>query len=516
MSGENASSSGAGSGSGGRAAIPYDYSSNTNKHERSANHNKPPMFNGDPEMFSWWKTKMYSHIMGMDDELWEILEEGVGDLKLDEEGAALDRKAHTAEQKKLYKKHHTIRGILVAALPHKEYLKMSDKSTTKAMFTSLCSNYEGNKKVREAKVTILVHQYELFRMKEDESIETMYSRFQTLVSGLQILKKSYVASDHVNKILRSLPAKWRPKVTTIEEAKDLNTLSVEDLISSLKCHEIGLNEHEPIKKPKSIALKSRGKSSKALKALESEEESTSEDIDEDPEIVQKMAMLSNRLQYLAKKNKRFLSKGISHKSSRKEEKGCFNCKKTGHFIAECPDLQKDKSKDKSKKLIFKSNKFKKQIKKSLMATWEYLDNESESDEEEAEDEAKIAMALVATDENEVESSDVESCTNSETETEVYSKLTRSELVEFIKELLSLYENQSSELKKVKQHYIKLAKLHDSTKNEMEILQYEYNNLKIVTEKGVNKPMFEHDAALQEFINTGIDKTKVASMIYNIN
>jgi len=113
----------------------------------------------------------------------------------------------------------------------------------------------------------------------------MYSRFQTLVSGLQILKKSYVASDYVNKILRSLPAKWRPKVTAIEEAKDLNTLSVEDLISSLKSHEIGLNEKEPIKKPKFIALNLRGKSSKALKALESAQESTSEDSDEDPEIV---------------------------------------------------------------------------------------------------------------------------------------------------------------------------------------------------------------------------------------
>ena len=76
-------------------------------------------------------------------------------------------------------------------------------------------------------------------------------------------------------------------MTAIEEAKDLNTLSVEDLISSLKCHEISLNEQEPIKKHKFIALKSRGKSSKALKALESEEESTSEDSDEDPEIVQR-------------------------------------------------------------------------------------------------------------------------------------------------------------------------------------------------------------------------------------
>ena len=146
-------------------------------------------------------------------------------------------------------------------------MKMSDKSTAKAMFVSLCANYEGSKKVREVKALMLVHQYELFKMKEDESVEQMYSRFQTLVSGLQLLKKSYVASDHVSKILRSLPARWRPKVTAIEEAKDLNTLSVDDLVSFLKVHEISLNEHEPAKKRKSIALPSKGKSSKALKLL---------------------------------------------------------------------------------------------------------------------------------------------------------------------------------------------------------------------------------------------------------
>jgi len=179
-------------------------------------------------------------------------------------------------------------------------------------------------------------------MKDDESIEEMYSRFQTLVSGLQILKKSYVASDNVSKILRSLPARWRPKVTAIEEAKDLNTLSVKDLVSSLKVHEINLNENEPAKKSKSIALSSKGKSSKALKVIESEEESPDGDSDEDP--AQMMAMLSNRLQYLAKKNKKLLSRRSGYKGSRKEDKkGFFNYKKPGHFIADCPDLQKEKS-----------------------------------------------------------------------------------------------------------------------------------------------------------------------------
>jgi hypothetical protein len=151
-------------------------------------------------------------------------------------------------------------------------------------------------------------------------------------------------------------------VTSIEEAKDLNILSAEDLISSLKCHEICLNEQEHVRKPKSIALNSKGKSSKALKANESEDESPIGGPEEDLE--EEIDMLSNRLQWL--------SRGSGYKGSRKEDqKGCFNCKKHGHFIADCPDLQKEKS----KKANFKSNKFRRQIKQSLMATWEDLDNE---------------------------------------------------------------------------------------------------------------------------------------------
>jgi hypothetical protein len=50
-------------------------------------------------------------------------------------------------------------------------------------------------------------------------------------------------------------------------------------------------------------------------------------------------MLSNRLRYLARKNKKFLGRGSGYKGSGKEDqKGYFNYKKHGHFIADCPDL----------------------------------------------------------------------------------------------------------------------------------------------------------------------------------
>jgi len=168
MSSVEGSSSGTG-----HNVVSYDYGTSDDKKSDSS---KAPRFNGDPEKFLWWKTKMYNHIMGLDEEIWDVLENGVGDLALDEEGAAINRKKHTPTHKKLYKKHHKIRGILVVALPRTEYLKMSDKSTAKAMFASLCANYEGSKKVKEAKATMFVHQYELFKMKDDESIEAMYSK----------------------------------------------------------------------------------------------------------------------------------------------------------------------------------------------------------------------------------------------------------------------------------------------------------------------------------------------------
>jgi len=64
---------------GNRNVVPYDYN------DKKADSGKVSKFNGDLEEFSWWKTNFYSYIMGSDEELWDILEDGVGDLDPDEE-----------------------------------------------------------------------------------------------------------------------------------------------------------------------------------------------------------------------------------------------------------------------------------------------------------------------------------------------------------------------------------------------------------------------------------------------
>lgn len=174
------------------------------------------------------------------------MEDGI-DFHVNGVGMVSGRKSLTPDQKKIYRKHHRVRGILVDDLPHSDYIKIIDKSTAKTIFESLCATYEGSKQVQEAKVNLLVQQYELFRIKNDGNIEFMFSKCQFLVFGLHVLNKSYTNMDHIKKILRSLPVKYKPKVTTLQEAKDLNSLSLEDIISNLQSHEMELNGDEPEK-----------------------------------------------------------------------------------------------------------------------------------------------------------------------------------------------------------------------------------------------------------------------------
>ena len=107
-----------------------------------------------------------------------------------------------------------------------------------------------------------------FIMEDDETIETMFLRFQMLVVGLKVPDKGYSTANHVKKIIRSLPKKWRPMVTALKLEKDLNNISLEELVSSLRSHEIELEEDEPHKRGKYVALKSKPEKTKAYQAEE--------------------------------------------------------------------------------------------------------------------------------------------------------------------------------------------------------------------------------------------------------
>ena len=125
----------------------------------------------------------------------------------------------------------------------------------------------------------------------------MFSRFQTLITGLKLLDKGYTTADHVKKIVRSLPKKWRPMVTTLKLSKDLNNINLEELASSLRSHEIELEEDEPQKKIKSVALKSISERRKSdrNKAFQAEEEDIDDSEKDDSDDEEELSLLTRRV-----------------------------------------------------------------------------------------------------------------------------------------------------------------------------------------------------------------------------
>ncbi|GJW99540.1 retrovirus-related pol polyprotein from transposon TNT 1-94 [Tanacetum coccineum] len=147
----------------------------------------------------------------------------------------------------------------------KEYERIFMCNTAKEIWKTLLITHQGNIQVKDNKIDLLVQQYEQFVIFEDESIDSAFGRFNTIVTSLKALDEGYPSKNYIRKFLRALHPKWRAKVTAIEESKDLTSLSLDELIGNLKVHEMIIKKDSKIVKEKverkSLALKAKKESS---------------------------------------------------------------------------------------------------------------------------------------------------------------------------------------------------------------------------------------------------------------
>ena len=85
----------------------------------------------------------------------------------------------------------------------------------KKIWNRLEVTHKGTNQVKESKISILVHKYELFKMKQNETITGMYTCFTNIVNNLKMFNKAYTNSELCKKNFRSLPRSWEAKVTAI-------------------------------------------------------------------------------------------------------------------------------------------------------------------------------------------------------------------------------------------------------------------------------------------------------------
>ncbi|GJT75654.1 retrovirus-related pol polyprotein from transposon TNT 1-94 [Tanacetum coccineum] len=101
---------------------------------------------------------------------------------------------------------------------------------------------------------------------KNHPINNDFARFNTIITSLKAPDEAFSRKNYVRKFLRALHPKWRAKVMTIEELKDLSSLALDELIDNLKLHEVVMkkdfeNYRGKKERVKSIALKAQKESS---------------------------------------------------------------------------------------------------------------------------------------------------------------------------------------------------------------------------------------------------------------
>ncbi|GJU35000.1 zf-CCHC domain-containing protein [Tanacetum coccineum] len=233
---------------------------------------RPPLL--EAEWIFFWKTRFETYIKSKDIDLWQLIQNGDFVFIMDDPKTKME-----------------------VETPY-ELLKDDQKKQLN--------------KNNEANMTI----YNALSCKDG------FIRFNAIVTSLKSLDQDYFSKNQVRKFLRALPLKWRAEVTAIEEAKDLATLSLDELIGNLKVYK--------------MILENDGVASKTTK----------EKVKNFRKFFCKGNLFGcgNRFGNDANSLGRGRGNNFGNKEgeSSRQRRGCYICGEEGHFISECTNPKENK------------------------------------------------------------------------------------------------------------------------------------------------------------------------------
>ncbi|XP_070005282.1 uncharacterized protein [Nicotiana sylvestris] len=126
--------------------------------------------------------------------------------KLEETGLLVPkgRREYIDTNRKAVEKNYCAKKILMCGIGPDEYNRVSACDTAKEIWEALQTAHEGTTQVKQSKINMITTEYELFRMKDDESIQDMHTRFTSIINELYSLGDVIPRNKLVRKILSVL------------------------------------------------------------------------------------------------------------------------------------------------------------------------------------------------------------------------------------------------------------------------------------------------------------------------
>ncbi|KAK2363413.1 hypothetical protein QL285_088402 [Trifolium repens] len=195
--------------------------------------------------------------------------------------------------------------------------KIADSETAKAAWDTLVRCYGGDASVKKVKLQSLRKQYENLIMKNNEKVPEYISRVIVITNEMKACGETLSEQVIIEKVLRSLTPQFDYIVVAIEHSKDLSSMRIEELQSSLEAQELRLTERNSEREVEQHALKAdSGKNYQKKSWSEAKKRSDG---------VQKLETSTSDKQKYQKGKERFDKKNVQ----------CYCCKNFGHHANDC-------------------------------------------------------------------------------------------------------------------------------------------------------------------------------------
>lgn len=132
---------------------------------------------------------------------------------------------------------HKVKHYLYQSIDRVTIEQIQDRRSSKIIWESMKKKFGGNERVRKSLLQKLRRDFEILEMNESEKVEEYFKRVLTITNKMRSNRETMTESKVVEKILRTLSEKFMYMVVSIEESKDIESISIDELQASLVVHE---------------------------------------------------------------------------------------------------------------------------------------------------------------------------------------------------------------------------------------------------------------------------------------
>ncbi|RVW86335.1 hypothetical protein CK203_035518 [Vitis vinifera] len=188
----------------------------------------PSILDGDN--YETWAVRMTVHLQALD--VWEVVEENYEVPPL---GAN-----PTVAQMKLHKERRTrkakAKACLFAVVSPSIFIKIMKIDSTAEIWEYLKEEYKGDERIKNMQVMNLIREFEMKKMRESDAVKD-YAAQLLIADKVRLLGKEFSNEKIVQKILVTLPEKYEATISSLENSKDLSTISLTKLLHYLEAVE---------------------------------------------------------------------------------------------------------------------------------------------------------------------------------------------------------------------------------------------------------------------------------------